>query len=89
MSRGGCSFAPEAPQRGRKHIYQDCCSEASPALSPHQLHHTAQGSRGAAGVPARSPGRAKMMLSGRGMGGRQKAWAVPRAPLLTTWREQY
>lgn len=44
-SRGGCSFGPEEPQHGRKHIYQDCCSEASPALSPRQLHHTAQDSR--------------------------------------------
>lgn len=45
MSRGGCSSGPEEPQHGRKHSYQDCCTEASPALSPRQLPHTGQGSR--------------------------------------------
>lgn len=44
-SRGGSSSGPEEPRRCRKHIYQDCCSEASPPLSPRQLRHTAQGSR--------------------------------------------
>lgn len=39
-----------------------------------------------AGVPAPSPGRARMMQSGRGTRGRQKAWATPPAPPLSASR---
>lgn len=42
-----------------------------------------------AGDPARSPGRATMMWSGRGTPGRQRARAIPRAPPRSVQRGKY
>lgn len=50
-SRGGCSSAPEEPQRGRRHICRGCrrrSEGAPPPLSPPGPRRTAQASREAA-----------------------------------------
>lgn len=48
VNKGGCSFGPGEPRRGRRHIYLDCYSESPTPLSPCQQSRTAQGSTGAA-----------------------------------------
>lgn len=48
VNKGGCSFGPGEPRRGRRRIYLDCCSETPTPLSPCRRNRTAQGSTGAA-----------------------------------------